>query len=50
MVIIPFSTMGDLYDTQYISGIAMDYEGEDHRQLARVVRAVHSRAPQLPPR
>jgi len=40
MVIIPFSTMGDLYDTQYISGLAMDYEGEDHRQLARVVRAV----------
>jgi putative ABC transport system permease protein len=40
MVVIPFSTMGDLYDTQYISGIAMDYEGEDHRQLARVVRAV----------
>jgi putative ABC transport system permease protein len=39
-VVIPFSTMGDLYDTQYISGIAMDYEGEDHRQLARVVRAV----------
>ena len=39
-VIIPFSTMGDLYDTQYISGIAMDYEGEDHRQVARVVRAV----------
>jgi len=40
MVVIPFSTMGDLYDTQYISGIAMDYEGEDHRQIARVVRAV----------
>jgi putative ABC transport system permease protein len=40
MVVIPFSTMGDLYDTQYISGVAMDYEGEDHRQLARVVRAV----------
>jgi putative ABC transport system permease protein len=40
MVVIPFSTMGDLYDTQYITGIAMDYEGEDHRQLARVVRAV----------
>jgi putative ABC transport system permease protein len=40
MIVIPFSTMGDLYDTQYISGIAMDYEGEDHRQLARVVRAV----------
>ena len=40
MVVIPFSTMGDLYDTQYISGMAMDYEGEDHRQIARVVRAV----------
>src|SRR5919197_6250071 len=40
MVVIPFSTMGDLYDTQYISGLAMDYEGEDHRQIARVVRAV----------
>ena len=40
MVVIPFSTMSDLYDTQYISGMAMDYEGEDHRQIARVVRAV----------
>jgi putative ABC transport system permease protein len=40
MVVIPFSTMGDLYDTRYITGIFMDYEGEDHQQLARVVRAV----------
>jgi putative ABC transport system permease protein len=40
MVVIPFSTMGDLYDTQYITGMAMDYEGENHRQIARVVRAV----------
>jgi putative ABC transport system permease protein len=40
MVVIPFSTMGDLYDTQYISGIFMDYEGEDHQQIARVVRSV----------
>src|SRR5579862_2039040 len=39
-VIIPFSTMGELYDTQYISGIAMDYEGQDHQQIARVVREV----------
>src|SRR5271154_481736 len=37
---IPFSTMGDLYDTKYISGIFMDYEGENHQQLARVVRSV----------
>jgi putative ABC transport system permease protein len=40
MVVIPFSTMGDLFDTQYITGIFMDYEGQDHQQLARVVRAV----------
>jgi putative ABC transport system permease protein len=40
LVAIPFSTMGDLYDTRYISGIFMDYEGENHQQLARVVRSV----------
>ncbi len=40
MVVIPFSAMGDLYDTQYITGIFMDYEGQDHQQLTRVVRAV----------
>jgi putative ABC transport system permease protein len=40
IVVIPFSAMGDLYDTQYISGIFMDYEGQDHQQLARVVRSV----------
>jgi putative ABC transport system permease protein len=40
MVVIPFSTMGDLYDTRYITGIFMDYEGQDHQQLARVVRNV----------
>lgn len=40
LLAIPFSTMGDLYDTRYISGIFMDYEGENHQQLARVVRSV----------
>jgi len=40
IVVIPFSAMGDLFDTQYISGIFMDYEGQDHQQLARVVRSV----------
>src|SRR3977135_1962640 len=42
MVVIPFSTMGDLFDTQYITGIFMDYEGQDHQQLARVVRSVRA--------
>ena len=40
MVVIPFSAMGDLYDTQYITGMFLDYEGQDHQQLARVVRSV----------
>jgi putative ABC transport system permease protein len=40
MVVIPFSAMGDLYDTKYITGLMMDYEGQDHQQLARVVRSV----------
>src|SRR5882724_875868 len=40
LMAIPFSAMGDLYDTQYITGIFMDYEGQDHQQLARVVRSV----------
>jgi putative ABC transport system permease protein len=40
IVVIPFSAMSDLYDTQYITGLFMDYEGEDHQQLARVVRGV----------
>jgi putative ABC transport system permease protein len=40
IIVIPYSTMGDLYDTKYISGIFMDYEGENHQQLARVVRSV----------
>src|ERR1700723_2604709 len=40
LIAIPFSAMGDLYDTRYITGIFMDYEGQDHQQLARVVRAV----------
>ena len=40
MIVIPFSAMGDLYDTRYITGIFMDYEGQDHQQLSRVVRSV----------
>jgi len=40
IVVIPFNAMGDLYDTRYISGVFMDYEGENHQQLTRVVRSV----------
>ena len=40
LLAIPFSSMGDLFDTKYITGIFMDYEGDNHQQLARVVRSV----------
>jgi len=40
MVVIPFTDMGDLYDTQYITGMFMGYESQNHQQLARVVRSV----------
>jgi putative ABC transport system permease protein len=40
LIAIPFSAMGDLYDTRYITGIFMDYEAQNHQQLARVVRSV----------
>jgi putative ABC transport system permease protein len=40
LLAIPFSAMGDLYDTKYITGIFADYEGENHQQVARVVRSV----------
>jgi putative ABC transport system permease protein len=40
LIAIPFSAMGDLYDTRYITGIFMDYEAPNHQQLARVVRSV----------
>ncbi len=40
VVMIPFTTMGDLYDTKYLTGLGMDYEGEDHKQVSRVVREV----------
>ena len=40
MVVLPFSTMGDLYNTEYLTGIALDYEGQNHAQVARIVRSV----------
>ena len=48
MVVIPFSTMGDLYNTEYITGMAMDYEGEDHQPARARGPGRARRAPQLP--
>ena len=40
MLIIPFSTMGDLKDTHYLQGIFIEYEGMAHMKVAQAVRRV----------
>ena len=40
IVYIPFSTMGDLKDTQYLNGIFMDYDGAGYQKLEDDVRNV----------
>ena len=37
-VFIPFSTMGELTDTQYINGIFMQYEGPNNEKVENAVR------------
>ena len=37
-VFIPFSTMGELKDTQYIDGIFMQYEGPNNEKVEKAVR------------
>lgn len=39
-VVVPYSTMADIFDARYLIGILLDYEGEDHHQITRVVRSV----------
>ncbi len=39
-VLIPFSTMGDLKDTQYINGIFLTYDGPEHLKVAENIRRV----------
>jgi len=40
IVMIPFSSMGDLFNTEYLTGIALDYEGQNHAQVTRIVRGI----------
>ena len=35
---VPFTTMSDLKDTQYIDGIWIDYEGDQYEQIERSIR------------
>jgi putative ABC transport system permease protein len=49
MVIIPFSSMGDLKDTRYLQGLFIEYEGMEYMKVAesarRVLAAHHSFQP-----
>jgi putative ABC transport system permease protein len=49
VVYIPFSTMGDLKDTQYLNGIWMDYEGSGYLKIEDDVRSVMSAAHRFNP-
>ena len=40
MILIPFSTMGDLKDTRYLAGIFTEYEGANNLKLAKAIRQV----------
>ena len=40
MLIIPFSTMGDLKDTRYLQGIFIEYEGMAYVKVAEAARRV----------
>jgi putative ABC transport system permease protein len=40
MLIIPFSTMGDLKDTHYVQGLFIEYEGMAYVRVAESVRRV----------
>src|SRR3954468_22306696 len=40
MMIIPFSTMGDLKDTHYLQGLFIEYEGMAYMKVAESVRRV----------
>ena len=38
MMIIPFSTMGDMKDTHYLQGLFIEYEGMEYVKVAAAVR------------
>jgi putative ABC transport system permease protein len=40
MMIIPFSTMGDMKDTHYLQGLFIEYEGMEYMKVAESVRRV----------
>ncbi len=46
---IPFSTMGDLRNTEYINALWMDYEGTDHLKIEQAVRATLAATHQFSP-
>jgi putative ABC transport system permease protein len=50
MLIIPFSTMGDLKDTRYLQGLFIEYEGMAYVKVAESVRRVMATHHQFDPK
>jgi putative ABC transport system permease protein len=46
---VPFSTMGDLKDTQYLNGIWMDYDGNGYQKIEDDVRTAMAAAHRFNP-
>jgi len=44
IIYIPFTTMSDIKNTQYLDGIWMDYEGLDYEKAERMVRSTMAQA------
>ncbi|HUQ50335.1 MAG TPA: ABC transporter permease [Terriglobales bacterium] len=47
---IPFTTMGDLKNTEFIDALWMDYEGTDHMKVEQSVRSTLAAAHQFNPK
>ena len=44
VIYVPFTSMGDLDNTQYLDGIWLDYEGLDYQKVEHMVRATLGQA------
>jgi putative ABC transport system permease protein len=44
IIYVPFTTMGDIKNTQYLDGIWMDYEGLDYEKAEQMVRGTLGQA------
>ena len=46
-IYIPFNTMSDLKNTQYLDGIWIDYESNEYQKMEKMVREIAGGGAQL---